>query len=73
MCQIVLTCRTPIACRICYNLTMTEKKKPDQSKISLAPLTFEEALDAFLRTPPMPKEPKPKKDGSEKDKEKADG
>ncbi|MGI8854643.1 MAG: hypothetical protein ACR2JW_02740 [Thermomicrobiales bacterium] len=35
----------------------TDKKKPDQSKISLAPLSFEEALDAFLHTPPMPKEP----------------
>ena len=43
-------------------------KKPDQSKISLAPLTFEEALKGLLATPPPPKEPKPKKA-----KEKADG
>ncbi len=51
---------------------MADKKKPDQSKISLAPLSFEEALDAFLHTPPMPKEPKePPKErkpkGSEKE------
>ena len=41
-------------------------KKPDQSKISLAPLTFEEALKGLLATPPPPKEPKPKKDGGKK-------
>lgn len=40
------------------------KKRPDQSKISLAPLTFEEALKGLLATPPPPKEPKPKKDGT---------
>jgi hypothetical protein len=45
----------------------TERKKPDQSKISLAPLTFEEALKGLLATPPPPKEPKPKKDGGKKD------
>jgi hypothetical protein len=45
----------------------TDKKKPDQSKISLAPLTFEEALKGLLATPPPPKEPKPKKDGGKKD------
>jgi hypothetical protein len=59
---------------VCYNRNMNtnDKKKPDQSKISLAPLSFEEALDAFLHTPPMPKEPKPKKDGDKKTR-KADG
>ena len=41
-------------------------KKPDK-KLTLAPLSFEEALDAFLRTPPQPKEPKPKKDSGKKD------
>jgi hypothetical protein len=51
----------------------TDKKKPDQSKISLAPLTFEEALKGLLATPPLSKEPKPKKDGGKTGKEKADG
>jgi hypothetical protein len=37
---------------------MTEKKS-DQSKISLASLTFEEALKGLLVMPPPPKEPKP--------------
>lgn len=52
---------------ICYNRSMTtDKKKPDK-KLSLAPLTFEEALEGLLATPPPPKEPKPKKDGGKKD------
>lgn len=45
---------------------MTDKKKPDQSKISLAPLSFEEALKGLLAVPPPPKEPKPKKGSGKK-------
>ncbi|MGI8688861.1 MAG: hypothetical protein ACR2M3_09810 [Thermomicrobiales bacterium] len=52
---------------------MTDKKKPDRSKISLAPLTFEEALKGLLATPPPPKEPKPKRDGSKKGERERDG
>jgi hypothetical protein len=62
---VVIILRVGVAVAVvCYNRSMTtDKKKPDQSKISLAPLTFEEALKGLLATPPPPKEPKPKKDG----------
>ncbi len=49
------------------NAAKNQKKHEGAKSLSLAPLSFEEALDAFLHTPPMPKEPKPKKDGGKKD------
>lgn len=51
----------------------TTNTKRSGKKISLRPLTFEEALKGLLATPPPPKEPKPKKDGGTKGNERADG
>jgi len=62
-----ITTARDLGIRCCNRSMTTDKQKPNQPKITLAPLSFEEALDGLLRTPPPPKEPKPKKDGGKKD------
>jgi len=53
---------------------MTENEKKSDKKLTLAPLSFEEALEGLLQVPPPPKDERAKdvhesdKQGTQKDK-----